>query len=140
MVNICTIKLVNDQQLIQQLMNSALVGYEELSRSSWRVLLALVDNRPSEICLILHILRKPNSLIAFYYLFKIIPSLKAQLKHAFLIPASMLSLSSIVYVLVCPALQIFSANQQMSPSKLSSCCFCHFLAIISPSYSCSSYS
>ena len=39
-------------------MNSAFVGYEELSRSR-RVL-------TSSICLILHILRKPNSLIAKY--------------------------------------------------------------------------
>ena len=36
----------------------------------------------------------------------------------------MLSLSSIVYVQVCPATQIFS-KQQMSPSELSSCCFCY---------------
>ena len=39
-------------------MNSAFVGYEELSRSQWI--------KTSSICLILHILRKPNSLIANY--------------------------------------------------------------------------
>ena len=38
------------------------------------------------------------------------------------LPASMLSLPSIVYVQVCPAPQIFS-KQNMSPSELSSCCF-----------------
>ena len=40
------------------------------------------------------------------------------------IEPSMLSSSSIVYVQVCPAPQIFS-KQQMSPSELSSCCFCY---------------
>ena len=40
------------------------------------------------------------------------------------LPASTLSLSLIVYVQVCPAPQIFS-KQQMSPSELSSCCFCY---------------
>ena len=42
-------------------MNSAFVGYEELSRSQWI--------KTSSICLILHILRKPNSLIANYWIY-----------------------------------------------------------------------
>ena len=43
------------------------------------------------------------------------------------LPASMLSLSSIVYVQVYPAPQIFS-KQQMSPFELSSCCSCNVLS------------
>ena len=52
-------------------MNSAFVGYEELSRSRRDPARpsALVDNTPSSICLILHILRKPNSLIANYWIY-----------------------------------------------------------------------
>ena len=75
----------------------------------------------SEICLILHILRKPNSLIALLFIQN-----NSQFKNIakICLPASMLSLSSIVYVQVCPAPQIFS-KQQMSPSELSSCCFCY---------------
>ena len=38
---------------------------------------------PSEICLILHILRKSNSLIALLFI-QIIPSLKTYVKHAYL--------------------------------------------------------
>ena len=50
--------------IIKQIMNSAFGGYEELSRSRcyrprWIT--------PSSICLILHILRKPNSLIALLW-------------------------------------------------------------------------
>ena len=76
---------------------------------------------PSEICLILYILRKPNSLIALLFIqnnsyFKNITST--------CLPASMLSSSSIVYVQVCPSPQIFS-KQQMSLSELSFCCFCY---------------
>ena len=76
---------------------------------------------PSQICLILHILRKPNSLIALLFIQN-----NYQFKNIAktCLPASMLSSSSIVYVKVCPAPQIFS-KQQMSPSKLSSCCFCY---------------
>ena len=77
--------------------------------------------KPSEICLILHILRKPNSLIALLFIQN-----NSQFKNIAktCLPTSMLSLSSIVYVQVCPAPQIFS-KQQMSPSELSSCCFCY---------------
>ena len=38
---------------------------------------------PSQISIILHMIRKPNSIIVFYS-FKIIPSLKITLKHAYL--------------------------------------------------------
>ena len=93
---------------------------------------------PSEICLILHILGKLNSLIALLFIQN-----NSQFKNLAktCLPALMLSLSSIAYVQVCLAPQIFS-KQQMSPSKLSSCYFkfAMFLAIISPSSSCSSYS
>ena len=41
------------------------------------------------------------------------------------LPPSMLSSSSIEYIYVCPAPKIFF-KQQMSPSELSSCCFCCF--------------
>ena len=73
------------------------------------------------MCLILHILRKPNSLITSLFIQN-----NSQFKNIAktCLPASMLSLSSIVHVQVCPAPQIFS-TQQMSPSELSSCCFCH---------------
>ena len=76
---------------------------------------------PSSICLILHIPRKPNSLIALLFIQN---NSQCQKIAKTCLPASMLSSSSIVYVQVCPAPQIFSI-QQMSPSKLSSCCFCH---------------
>ena len=97
-------------------MNSAFVGCEELSRS--RRVLSIT---PSSISIILHMIRKPNSIIVLLFIqnnsqFKIIAKTS--------LPASMLSLSSIVYVQVCPAPQIFS-KQQISPSELSSCCFCY---------------
>ena len=38
---------------------------------------------PSEISIILHMMRQPNSMM-FYYSFKIMPSLKTWLKHAYL--------------------------------------------------------
>ena len=82
--------------------------------------MAEVDT-PSEICLILHILRKPNSLIALLFIQN-----NSQFKNIAktFLPASMLSSSSIAYGKVFPAPQIFS-KQQMQPSKLSSCCFCY---------------
>ena len=76
---------------------------------------------PSEICLILHMPRKPNSLIVLLSIQNI-----SQFKNVAktCLPGQMLSSSSIAYLQVCPAPQIFS-KQQMSPSELSSCCFCH---------------
>ena len=47
-------------------MNSAFVGYEELSGSQRVLSTSAFEITPSEMCLILHILRKPNSLIANY--------------------------------------------------------------------------
>ena len=72
-------------------------------------------------CLILNILRKPNPLIALLFIQN-----NSQFKNIAetCLPAWMLSSSSILYVQVCPALQIFS-KQQMSPSELSSCCYNH---------------
>ena len=45
--------------IIKQLLNLAFVGYEEFCRSRWIT--------PSEILRILHILRKPNSIIAYNF-------------------------------------------------------------------------
>ena len=84
---------------------------------------------PSEISIILHMIRKPNSIIVLLFI-KNNSQFKNIAKTS--LPASMLSSSSIVYVQVCPAPQIFS-KQQMSPSKLSQllAVFAMFLAIIS---------
>ena len=65
-------------------MNSASVGYEELSES-------LVLSTEAEIRLILHILRKPNSLIANlqatifrqYFCLKVRPNRKIRLTFVF---------------------------------------------------------
>ena len=75
---------------------------------------------PSEISIILHTIRKLNSVIVLLFIQN-----NSQFKNIAKtsLPASMLSLSSIVYVQVCPAPLIFS-KQQMSHSELSSCCFC----------------
>ena len=83
-------------------MNSAFVGYEELSRS-----------------------RRVLSTDAFINCF-IIYQNNSQFKNIAKtsLPALMLSSSSIVYVQVCPAPQLFS-KQQMSPSEFSSSCFWH---------------
>ena len=82
------------------------VSYEEFWRS---------------ISIILQMVRKPNSIILLLFIQN-----NSQFKNIAKtsLPASMLSLSSIVYVQVCPAPQIFS-KQQMSPFELSSCCSCH---------------
>ena len=64
---------------------------------------------------------QPHSLIALLFIQN-----NSQFKNTAktCLPASMLTLSSIVYIQVCPAPLIFS-KQQMSPSELSSCCFCY---------------
>ena len=77
--------------------------------------------RPSEISTILHMIRKPNSIIVLLFIqnnskFKNIAKTS--------LPPSMLSSSSIVHIYVCPAPQI-SFKQQISTSELSSCCFCY---------------
>ena len=58
-----------------------------------------------EICLILHILRKQNSLIALSFIQN--NSYFKNIAKTYL-PVSMLSSGSIVYIQVCPAPQIFS--------------------------------
>ena len=87
----------------------------------------------TEICSILHMLRKPNSLIALLFIQN---NSKFKNMAETYLPASMLNSSSIVYVEVCPVPQVFS-KEQMSPPELSSCCFCHVFSYYS---SCSSYS
>ena len=66
-------------------------------------------------------IRKPNSIIVLLFI-QNNSQFKNIAKTSLL--ASMLSLSLIVCVQVCPAPQIFS-KQQMSSSELSSCCFCY---------------
>ena len=76
------------------------------------------------ISIILHMIRKPNSTIVLLFIQN-----NSQFKNIAetCLPASMLSSSSILYVQVCPAPKIFS-KQQMSPSELSSSCFCHVVS------------
>ena len=76
---------------------------------------------PSEISIILYIIRKPNSIIVLLFIQN-----NSQLKNIanMCLPPSMLSSSSIVHVAGCSAPQIFS-KQQMSPFEFSSCCSCH---------------
>ena len=76
---------------------------------------------PSEISIILHMIRKPNSIIVLLFIQN-----NSQFKNIAKtsLPASMLSLSLIVYVQLCPARQIFS-RQQISPSESASVCFCY---------------
>ena len=86
---------------------------------------------PSEISIILHTIRKPNSIIV-YYSFKIIPTLKTWLKHAnlhrsidvkFIIDSARLGLSSstnilqiadvafrVVFLLFLPCFQLLFAK------------------------------
>ena len=77
---------------------------------------------PSSISIILHMIRKPNSIIVLLFI-QNNSQFKNIAKTCF-IPPSMLSSSSTVHVQVCPAPQIFSKSQ-MSPFELSSCCSCH---------------
>ena len=76
---------------------------------------------PSSICLILHILRKANSLIPLLLIQN--NSYYKNIANTCL-PASMLSLSSIVYLQVCPAPQIFPNSRCRPPSCLLAV-FCH---------------
>ena len=76
---------------------------------------------PSEISIILHMIRKPNSI--FFLLFiQNNSQFKNQAKTC--LPSSMLILFSVVYVQGCSAPQILS-KQQMSPFELCSCCSSH---------------
>ena len=88
-------------------------SYEELWRSR-RV-------SSVEISIILHKIRKPNSIIVLLFI-QNNPQFKNKVKSC--LPPSMLSSSSIVHVQSYSALQILS-KQQMSPFKLCSCCCCH---------------
>ena len=114
------LSLKGQEELIQQLTKEAQQGMKNKADRGgcyprWIT--------PSEVCLILHTLRKPNSLITLLFIqnnsqFKNIAKTR--------LPASILSSSSIVYVQVCPAPQIFS-TQDMSPSELCSCyVFCYY--------------
>ena len=78
---------------------------------------------PSEISIILHMIRKPNSIIVLLFI-QNNSQFKNKAKTS--LPPSMLSSPSIVHVQSRSAPQIFS-KQQMSPSPLElySCCSCH---------------
>ena len=76
---------------------------------------------PSQISIILHMIRKPN-LITFLLFIQNNSQFKNKAKTC--LPISMLSSPSIVYVQGCSAPQIFS-KQQMSPFELCSYCSCH---------------
>ena len=84
---------------------------------------------PSEISIILHMTRKPNSILLLIKNYCTVVLLFIQNNSQFrniaktCLPPSMLRSSSIVHVQGCLAPQIFS-KQQMSPFKLSSCCSC----------------
>ena len=68
---------------------------------------------PSEICLILHILRKPNSLIGLSYSFKIMPSLKTSQNMLTFVDVKFASIVDVQEIKGCLGLQIYS-KQQMS--------------------------
>ena len=72
---------------------------------------------PSAISIILHMIRKPNSI--FFLLF-IQNNSQFKSKAKTCLPSSMLILFSVVYVQGCSAPQILS-KQQMSPFELCSC-------------------
>ena len=76
---------------------------------------------PSDIPIILHMVRKPNLIIVLLFLQN-----NSQFKNnaKTCLPPSMLSSSSIVHLQGCSAPQIFS-KQQMSPLEASSCCSFH---------------
>ena len=76
---------------------------------------------PSEISIIIHMIRKPNSII---FLLFIQNNSQVKNKVKTCLPPSMLSSSSIVHVQGFPAPKIFS-KQQMSLFELSSGCSCH---------------
>ena len=81
---------------------------------------------PSEICRILHILRKPNSIIVLLFL-QNNSKFKNKLKHANLGQCKFISIMHLYREVqenkVCSGLQIYSIQQMLSV-KLSSCCSC----------------
>ena len=76
---------------------------------------------PQEISIILHMIRKPNSIIVLIFIQK---NSQFKNKAKTCLPPSMSSSPSIVHVQGCLAPQIFS-KQQTSPFELCSCCSCH---------------
>ena len=76
---------------------------------------------PSEISIILHLIRKPNSTIVLLFIQN---NSQFKNKAKTCLPPSTLSSPSIAHGQGCSALQIFS-NQQMSPFELCSCCSYH---------------
>ena len=91
------------------------VGYEELSsRPRWIT--------PSSICLIIHILQKPKSLTALLFI-QNNSQFTNITKTCLTVSASMLSLSSIVYVQVCQVFCKYSPDSRCHPRSFSSCGF-----------------
>ena len=76
---------------------------------------------PSQISIILHLMRKPNSIVVLLFI-QNNPQFKNKAKTC--LPPSMLSSPSPVHVQGCSAPQIFS-KQQMSPFELCSFCSGH---------------
>ena len=76
---------------------------------------------PSEISIILHMIRKPNSIIVLLFIQN---NSQFKNKAKTCLPPSMLSSPWIVHVQGCSAPQIFS-KQQMSPFELCSFCSGH---------------
>ena len=76
---------------------------------------------PSEIYTILHMIRKPNSIIVLLFIQN---NSQFKNKAKTCLPPSMLSSSSIVHVQGCSASQIFS-KQHTLPFEFSSCCSFH---------------
>ena len=84
----------------------------------------------SEISVILHMIRKPNSIIVLLFIQN---NSQFKNKAKTCLPPSMLSSPSIVHIQGCSAPQIFF-KQQMSPFELCSCCSCHVF-----SYNCAQF-
>ena len=85
---------------------------------------------PSEISIILHMIRKPNSIIVLLFIQN-----NSQFKNIAktCLPPSMVSSTSIVHVQGCSVPQIFY-KQQMSPFQLSCCCSCHVFSYYLPQF------
>ena len=79
------------------------------------------DRGGCEISIILHMRRKPNSIIV---LLSIQNNSQLKNKAKTCLPPLMLSSPSIVHIQGCSAPQLFSRHQ-MSPFELCSCCSCH---------------
>ena len=84
------------------------------------LLILIMQITPSKISIIIHMIRKPNSVVLL--LIQNNSQFKNMVKTC--LPPSMLSSSSVVHVQGCSVPQIFS-KQNMSPFEFSSCCSCH---------------